>query len=452
MKAISRAANALPCTSRWNVLLTRTNATTSAEVKKRAETQRKEYVVKPLYLDAQATTPMDPRVVDAMLPYMLNTFGNPHSRTHQYGWDADNAVEKAREQVAKLVGADPREIIFTSGATESNNIAVKGVAHFNRQTGKDHVITVQTEHKCVLDSCRYLENEGFKVTYLPVQSNGIISLSDLEKAITKQTALVSVMTVNNEIGVKQPVKEIGELCRSRKVFFHTDAAQAIGKVPVNVNDMKIDLMSISGHKIYGPKGVGALYVRRRPRVRIEAQMSGGGQERGMRSGTLPPPLIVGIGKACEIALEEMDMDRAHIDRLSKRLIDHINAKLPHVIRNGDPVQTYPGETLESCVNLSFAYVEGESLLMALKDVALSSGSACTSASLEPSYVLRAIGAEEDLAHSSIRFGIGRFTTEEEIDYTAEQCIREVQRLREMSPLWEMVQEGIDLKSIQWSQH
>ncbi|VDM41102.1 unnamed protein product [Toxocara canis] len=476
MKAISRAANALPCTSRWNVLLTRTNATTSAEVKKRAETQRKEYVVKPLYLDAQATTPMDPRVVDAMLPYMLNTFGNPHSRTHQYGWDADNAVEKAREQVAKLVGADPREIIFTSGATESNNIAVKGVAHFNRQTGKDHVITVQTEHKCVLDSCRYLENEGFKVTYLPVQSNGIISLSDLEKAITKQTALVSVMTVNNEIGVKQPVKEIGELCRSRKVFFHTDAAQAIGKVPVNVNDMKIDLMSISGHKIYGPKGVGALYVRRRPRVRIEAQMSGGGQERGMRSGTLPPPLIVGIGKAslilpsavqcqfgftsfltqfvqfpiwwaCEIALEEMDMDRAHIDRLSKRLIDHINAKLPHVIRNGDPVQTYPG-----CVNLSFAYVEGESLLMALKDVALSSGSACTSASLEPSYVLRAIGAEEDLAHSSIRFGIGRFTTEEEIDYTADQCIREVQRLREMSPLWEMVQEGIDLKSIQWSQH
>uniref|UniRef100_A0A915B1G2 cysteine desulfurase n=2 Tax=Parascaris univalens TaxID=6257 RepID=A0A915B1G2_PARUN len=444
MRALSRiACSRLPCASRWNTPLSRTKATTSDASEKRKSGN----MIKPLYLDAQATTPMDPRVIDAMLPYMLTAFGNPHSRTHEYGWDAEEAVEKARQQVANLIGADSREIIFTSGATESNNIAVKGVAHFTRQAGKDHVITVQTEHKCVLDSCRYLENEGFKVTYLPVQKNGIISLEELDKAITKQTALVSVMMVNNEIGVKQPVKEIGALCRKKRVFFHTDAAQAIGKISVNVNEMNIDLMSISGHKIYGPKGVGALYVRRRPRVRLEAQMSGGGQERGMRSGTLPTPLVVGIGKACEIAHEEMDMDRAHIDRLSKSLVDQINSKLSHVIKNGEPEQTYPG-----CVNLSFAYVEGESLLMALKSVALSSGSACTSASLEPSYVLRAIGAEEDLAHSSIRFGISRFTTQEEIDYTVERCVKEVQRLREMSPLWEMVQEGVDLKSIQWSQH
>ncbi|VDK47384.1 unnamed protein product [Anisakis simplex] len=406
MKALSRTVNTLFVYGlRRNVRFAHAQAIAANNEMPIMEDSKNTHLM-PLYLDLQATTPMDPRVVDAMLPYMINSFGNPHSRTHEYGWDAEEAVEHARQQVATLVGADPREIIFTSGATESNNIAVKGVAHFNKQAGKDHIITVQTEHKCVLDSCRYLENEGFKVTYLPVQKNGIIDITELEKAITKQTTLVSVMSVNNEIGVKQPVKQIGEICRKKKVFFHTDAAQAVGKIPVNVNDSKIDLMSISGHKIYGPRGVGALYVRRRPRVRLEAQMSGG-----------------------------------------ERLISQLNAKLPHVIRNGDPMETYPG-----CINLSFAYVEGESLLMALKKIALSSGSACTSASLEPSYVLRAIGADEDLAHSSIRFGIGRFTTEQEIDYTVEECVREVKRLREMSPLWEMVQEGIDLKSIQWSQH
>lgn len=335
-------------------------------------------------------------MLDAMLPYLTTNFGNPHSRTHQYGWESEKAVEVAREQVANLIGADPKEIIFTSGATESNNIAVKGVARFYGLK-KKHVITTQTEHKCVLDSCRALEGEGFRVTYLPVQTNGVIDLKDLEQAITPETSLVSVMTVNNEIGVKQPIAEIGELCRSKKVFLHTDAAQAVGKVPINVNSDKIDLMSISGHKIYGPKGIGALYVRRRPRVRIEALQSGGGQERGLRSGTVPTPLCVGMGAACDIASREMAYDHKWMEQLSQLLIDMINKELPQVVRNGDPVQTYPG-----CVNLSFAFVEGESLLMALKDVALSSGSACTSASLEPSYVLRAIGADEDLAHSSIR--------------------------------------------------
>lgn len=332
-----------------------------------------------------------------MLPYLTNYYGNPHSRTHQYGWESEKAVEVAREQIANLIGADPKEIIFTSGATESNNIAVKGVARFYGLK-KKHVITTQTEHKCVLDSCRALEGEGFRVTYLPVQKNGIIDLKELEQAITADTSLVSVMTVNNEIGVMQPIAEIGDLCRSKKVFFHTDAAQAIGKVPINVNDAKIDLMSISGHKIYGPKGIGALFVRRRPRVRIEALQSGGGQERGLRSGTVPTPLCVGIGAACDIASREMAYDHKWMEELSQLLIGMINKELPQVIRNGDPVLTYPG-----CVNLSFAFVEGESLLMALKDVALSSGSACTSASLEPSYVLRAIGADEDLAHSSIRY-------------------------------------------------
>ncbi|XP_066252488.1 cysteine desulfurase, mitochondrial [Euwallacea similis] len=401
---------------------------------------------RPLYLDAQATTSLDPRVLDEMMPYLTSYYGNPHSRTHAYGWESEAAVEKARTHVANLIGADPREIIFTSGATESNNIAVKGVARFYASK-KKHVITTQTEHKCVLDSCRALEAEGFNVTYLPVQTNGIISLEELEKAITPETSLVSIMTVNNEIGVKQPIEDIGKICRSKKVFFHTDAAQAVGKVPLNVQSMNIDLLSISGHKIYGPKGVGAIYVRRRPRVRVDAIQSGGGQERGIRSGTVPTPLAVGLGRACEISLAEMQYDHIRIETLSKRLMDKIFGELTHVIRNGDPVHTYPG-----CINLSFAYVEGESLLMALKDVALSSGSACTSASLEPSYVLRAIGADEDLAHSSIRFGIGRFTTEEEIDYTAKKCIYHVTRLREMSPLWEMVQEGVDLKTIQWSQH
>ncbi|KAK3696205.1 hypothetical protein RRG08_027648 [Elysia crispata] len=401
---------------------------------------------RPLYLDAQSTTPLDPRVLDKMMPFLMSQYGNPHSRTHAYGWESEAAMEHARKQVAAIIGADPREIIFTSGATESNNISVKGTARFYKNK-KNHVITTQTEHKCVLDSCRVLESEGFDVTYLPVKQNGIIDLEELEKSIRPETVLVSVMAVNNEIGVKQPINEIGELCRSKKVFFHTDAAQAVGKVPMDVNQMKIDLMSISGHKIYGPKGVGALYIRRRPRVRVDPLQSGGGQERGMRSGTVPTPLVVGMGAACELAQDEMAYDAERVTVLSKRLIDQIVESCPQVIRNGDPEQTYPG-----CVNLSFAYVEGESLLMALKDVALSSGSACTSASLEPSYVLRAIGADEDLAHSSIRFGIGRFTTEAEIDYTAQKCIEHVKRLRDMSPLWEMVQEGVDLKSIKWTQH
>ncbi|CAL4090665.1 unnamed protein product [Meganyctiphanes norvegica] len=401
---------------------------------------------RPLYLDAQATTTLDPRVLDAMMPYLTHYYGNPHSRTHTYGWESEQAMEKAREQVASLIGADPREIIFTSGATESNNISVKGASRFYKSK-KRHVITTQTEHKCVLDSCRALENEGWDVTYLPVETGGRISLSDLEAAMRPDTALVSVMFVNNEIGVIQPVKEIGDLCRSRKIFFHTDAAQAVGKIPIDVNTLNIDLMSVSGHKVYGPKGVGCLYVRRRPRVRIEALMSGGGQERGMRSGTVPTPLVVGLGAACEIAQQEMAYDHERISRLADRLINSITSRISHIIKNGDPEHCYPG-----CVNLSFAFVEGESLLMALKDIALSSGSACTSASLEPSYVLRAIGAEEDLAHSSIRFGIGRFTTEEEVDYTANKCVEHVTRLRDMSPLWEMVQEGIDIKSIQWSQH
>ncbi|CAD6184142.1 unnamed protein product [Caenorhabditis auriculariae] len=401
----------------------------------------------PIYLDVQATSPMDPRVVDAMLPYMMNEFGNPHSRTHAYGWKAEEAVETARKHVSSLINADHREVIFTSGATESNNMAIKGVAKFQKHSGKNHIITLQTEHKCVLDSCRYLENESFKVTYLPVNKDGIVDLELLERSITPETSLVSVMFVNNEIGVIQPIKEIGKICRSKKVYFHTDAAQAFGKVKIDVNDLNIDLLSISGHKIYGPKGVGALYVRRRPRVRLEAQMSGGGQERGLRSGTGATPLCVGLGEASRIARLEMDMDKAHVERLSRMLVDGINDKLKMIIRNGSATSSYPG-----CVNLSFAYVEGESLLMALKSVALSSGSACTSASLEPSYVLRAIGSEEDLAHSSIRFGIGRFTTEKEVQHTIDLCIRETQRLRELSPLWEMVEEGIDLKTIQWTQH
>lgn len=337
-----------------------------------------------------------------------------------------------------MINADPKEIIFTSGATESNNIAVKGVARFYKEK-KKHVITTQIEHKCVLDSGRALEMEGFKVTYLPVQKNGLIDMEQLEKEIRPDTVLVSVMTVNNEIGVVQPIDEIGKLCRSKKIFFHTDAAQAVGKIPIDVNKSNIDLMSISGHKVYGPKGVGALYVRRKPRVRIEPIQSGGGQERGLRSGTVPTHLAVGLGAAARICQEEMQYDHERISRLSKKLIDKIKSELTHVVINGDPNHRYPG-----CVNISFAYVEGESLLMACKDIALSSGSACTSASLEPSYVLRAIGADDDLAHSSIRFGIGRFTTDEEIEYTANETIKHVKALREMSPLWEMVQEGIGI--------
>jgi len=401
---------------------------------------------KPLYLDAQATTPLDPRVLDAMMPYMTYSYGNPHSRTHMYGWESEEAVETARQHISDLIGANSKEIIFTSGATESNNLAIKGIAHFYGAK-KRHIITTQTEHKCVLDSCRALEGEGFEITYLPVCSTGIISLDELESAIRPDTALVSIMAVNNEIGVKQPIKEIGKLCKSKKVFFHTDAAQAVGKITVDVNDQNIDLMSISGHKLYGPKGIGALFVRRKPRVRLEPLQSGGGQERGLRSGTVPTPIVVGFGEACRIAKQEMEYDHAWMTKLSNLLLEKITKSLPEVIRNGDAVHTYPG-----CLNLSFAFVEGESLLMALKDIALSSGSACTSASLEPSYVLRAIGADEDLAHSSIRFVFGRFTTVDEVLYTAEKCIKHVQRLREMSPLWEMHQEGIDIKSIKWSQH
>jgi cysteine desulfurase len=331
------------------------------------------------YLDLQATTPLDPRVLDAMMPFFVERYGNPHSRTHAYGWEAEQAIENARAQVASLIGADPKEIIFTSGATESNNMAIKGVAKFYKDK-KKHVITTQTEHKCVLDSCRYLESEGFRVTYLPVQTNGLVDLKELEAAITPETALVSVMGVNNEIGVVQPLAEIGKLCRSKKVFFHTDAAQMVGKVPLNVDEMNIDLMSISGHKVYGPKGIGAIYIRRKPRVRLEPLISGGGQERGLRSGTLPHPLIVGLGAACDVAKKEMDSDSQWIKHLSRRLIDGIRAKIPAVILNGDEEQRYLGN-----VNFSFAYVEGESLLMALKNLAVSSGSACTSASLEPSY-------------------------------------------------------------------
>ncbi|KAI1495023.1 cysteine desulfurase [Biscogniauxia mediterranea] len=423
------------------------NATVSpmAEVLKEAtvmdEGQR------PIYLDMQATTPVDPRVLDAMLPFFVGIYGNPHSRTHAYGWESEKAVEAAREHIANLIGADPKEIIFTSGATESNNMSIKGVARFFGRSGKKkHIVTSQTEHKCVLDSCRHLQDEGFEVTYLPVQHNGLIKIEDLEAAIRPDTAIVSIMAVNNEIGVIQPLEEIGKLCRQKKVFFHTDAAQAVGKIPLDVNAMQIDLMSISSHKIYGPKGIGACYVRRRPRVRLEPIISGGGQERGLRSGTLAPPLVVGFGEACRIAKEEMQYDSKRIKALSDRLLKGL-LSLEHTTQNGDPDRFYPG-----CVNVSFAYVEGESLLMALKDIALSSGSACTSASLEPSYVLRALGNSDESAHSSIRFGIGRFTTEQEIDYVLKAVQERVTFLRELSPLWELVQEGIDLNTIEWSQH
>lgn len=417
------------------------------------------------YLDMSATTPMDPRVLDAMAPYMIGSYGNPHSKTHAYGWEAEAAVETARAQVAALIsgepsaddesdapkkrrkrGVDPKEIIFTSGATESNNLSIKGAAHFYKKRGK-HIITTQTEHKCVLDSCRSLEMEGYDVTYLPVQeATGRVDMEELKAAIRDDTILVSVMAVNNEIGTLQPLKEIGELCRSRKIVFHCDAAQMLGKMPIDVDDLKIDLMSMSSHKVYGPKGIGALYVRRRPRIRLEPIFSGGGQERGLRSGTLPHALCVGFGAACELAAKEREFDQEWIEYLSEKLRRGIEDNIPEVVRNGDPEHNYPG-----CLNYSFAYVEGESLLMALKNIAVSSGSACTSASLEPSYVLRALGVDDELAHSSLRFGIGRFTTEEEVDFVLELLGKHVERLREMSPLWEMVQEGIDLKEIQWSQ-
>ena len=401
---------------------------------------------RPLYLDMQGTTPLDRRALDAMMPYLTEQYGNPHSRTHMYGWETEDAVERAREEVAALIGAEAKEIVFTSGATESNNAALKGVAHFYRDK-KNHIITTTTEHKCVLDSCRQLEREGFEVTYLPVKENGLVDMKELEAAIREDTAIVSVMAVNNEIGVIQPLKEIGELCRAKKVFFHTDGAQACGKIPVDVNEMKIDLMSISGHKFYGPKGIGALYVRRRPRVRLEPIINGGGQERGLRSGTLPTPLIVGIGAAARVAKEELHRDAEHVKRLSARLINGIQSRVEYTQINGDRDARYHGN-----VNMSFAYVEGESMLMGLKEIAVSSGSACTSASLEPSYVLRALGVNEEMAHTSIRYGLGRFTTEAEVDRAIEATVKQVEKLREMSPLWEMVQEGIDLKTIEWTQH
>ncbi|MBA4274968.1 MAG: IscS subfamily cysteine desulfurase [Alphaproteobacteria bacterium] len=400
----------------------------------------------PIFLDYQSTSPVDPRVLEKMLPYFTEKFGNPHSRSHAYGWEAEEAGEVAREHVAKLINADAKEIIFTSGATESNNMALKAVGHFYKDK-KNHIITVVTEHKCVLDSARHMEQEGFTVTYLPVKTNGLIDLADLEAAITDKTLLVSVMAINNEIGVIQPLAEIGKLCRSRGVFFHTDAAQAFGKIPLDVEAMNIDLMSISGHKIYAPKGVGALYVRRRPRIRMEALISGGGQERGMRSGTVPTPLVVGLGEAARIALAEMAQDASRIRYLSDKFLHAVLDSVPDVFLNGDREQRWAG-----CINLSFAYIEGESMIMAIKNLAVSSGSACTSASLEPSYVLRSIGVGEELAHTSIRFGIGRFTTEAEIDEAIKIVTGSIERLRAMSPLWEMVQEGIDISKIEWTGH
>ncbi len=401
---------------------------------------------KPIYLDYQATTPVDPRVLEKILPYFTEKFGNPHSRSHAYGWEAEAACDLAREQVAALIGANEKEIVFTSGATESNNIAIKGVARFYKDK-KNHIITPVTEHKCVLDSCRHLEQEGFEVTYLPVQKNGLVDLEALKAAIKPNTLLVSVMAVNNEIGVIQPLAEIGKICREREVFFHTDAAQGFGKILLDVEAMNIDLMSISGHKIYAPKGIGALFVRRRPRIRLEPLFSGGGQERGFRSGTLPTPLVVGLGEAAAIAKAEMGKDAEHVRRLFAKFEREILNGIKDVYLNGDHDSRWMGN-----LNASFAYVEGESMLMALKDLAVSSGSACTSASLEPSYVLRALGLNEEMAHTSIRFGFGRFTTDEEVDFAINLIKNSVGKLRDMSPLWEMVQEGIDISKIEWAGH
>jgi len=399
----------------------------------------------PIYMDYSATTPIDPRVADKMIPFLREQFGNPASRSHMYGWTAEAAIEEARANVAALVGADPREIIWTSGATESNNLAIKGAANFYKTKGR-HIITVKTEHKAVLDTVRELERVGFEATYLEPQDNGLITIAQLEAAIRPDTILVSVMLVNNEIGVIQPIDEIGALCRSKGIIFHCDAAQATGKVHIDLEKTKCDLMTFTAHKTYGPKGVGALYVRRKPRVRLEAQMHGGGHERGLRSGTLPTHQIVGMGEAFRIAKEEMDAELVKVkalrDRLAKGLME-----IEEVYINGDMEHRVPHN-----LNVSFNYVEGESLIMAIKDIAVSSGSACTSASLEPSYVLRALGRSDELAHSSIRFTIGRFTTEEDIDFTIELLKSKVGKLRELSPLWDMFKDGIDLNSIQWAAH
>jgi cysteine desulfurase len=399
----------------------------------------------PIYLDYAATTPVDPRVVDKMVPYLREHFGNPASRSHAYGWEAEKAVEEAREQVAKLVNADPREIIWTSGATESSNLAIKGAAHFYKDKGR-HLVTVKTEHKATLDTMRELEREGYEVTYLDVQDNGLLDLRALEAALRPDTIVVSVMFVNNEIGVIQDIAAIGEMCRSRGIVLHCDAAQATGKVVIDLSRLKVDLMSFSAHKTYGPKGIGALYVRRKPRVRLEAQMHGGGHERGLRSGTLPTHQIVGMGEAFRLAREEMGAECERIRMLRDRLLKGLQ-EIEEVYVNGDLEQRVPHN-----LNMSFNYVEGESLIMAIKDIAVSSGSACTSASLEPSYVLRALGRSDELAHSSIRFSIGRFTTVEEIDFAVDLIRRKVAKLRDLSPLWEMYKEGIDLNTVQWAAH
>lgn len=401
---------------------------------------------KPIYMDYQSTTPMDPRVLETMLPYFCEKFGNPHSRTHAYGWEAENAIETARKQIAELISANPKEIIFTSGATEANNLALKGVMRFYKNQGKNHVITTQIEHKCILDTCRNLQKEGFEVTYLPVNSNGFISLNDLKNAITDRTGLVSIIALHNEIGVIQNLKAIGEICRSKDIFFHTDAAQAFGKIPLNVKEMKIDLLSISGHKIYGPKGIGALYVNKKPRVRLTPLLSGGGQERGMRSGTLPTPLAVGLGKAAELAMIEMKDNLQHVNKLANIFMNAMS-EIPYVQLNGSKTHRYLG-----CLNYSFACIEGESMIGAIKNIAVSSGSACTSASLEGSYVLKALGVDEELAHTSIRFGIGKFSTKQEIEIAIQSIKSAVQRLRNLSPLWDMMIAGIDLKSISWDEH
>ncbi|HNC52317.1 MAG TPA: IscS subfamily cysteine desulfurase [Accumulibacter sp.] len=399
----------------------------------------------PIYLDYSATTPVDPRVAEKMIPYLVGKFGNPASRSHSFGWEAEAAVEEAREEVAKLVNADPKEIVWTSGATESNNLALKGAAQFYAGKGK-HLVTVRTEHKAVLDTCRELERQGFEVTYLEVMDNGLLDLDVFRASLRPDTIVVSVMLVNNEIGVIQPIGEIGEICRSRGIIFHVDAAQATGKVAIDLGALKVDLMSFSAHKTYGPKGIGALYIRRKPRVRLNAQMHGGGHERGFRSGTLATHQIVGMGEAFRLARLEMGAENERIRMLRDRLLKGL-ADIEHVYVNGDMEHRVPHN-----LNISFAYVEGESLLMAIKDLAVSSGSACTSASLEPSYVLRALGRDDELAHSSIRFTLGRFTTEEDIEYAIKLLHEKIGRLRELSPLWEMVQEGIDLSTVQWAAH
>ena len=402
----------------------------------------------PIFLDNHSTTPMDPRVLEAMLPYFIEKFGNAASRNHAFGWEAEEAVERARKQIGRLIRADAKEIVFTSGATESDNLALKGVLEMYKEKG-NHIITSATEHRAVLDTTKSLEAKGLTtVTYLPVDKQGMVNPQDVRNAITDKTILISVMLANNEIGTVNPVQEIGKIAKEKGVLFHCDATQGVGKIPVDVQAMGIDLMSFSAHKIYGPKGVGALYVRKKnPRVRIAAQIDGGGHERGMRSGTLPVPLIVGFGKACEICEQEMAAESAHLSKMRDRLQAGIMAALEESYLNGHPTHRLPGN-----LNISFAYVEGESLLMGMKEIALSSGSACTSATLEPSYVLRALGVGTELAHSSIRFGLGRFNTEEEIDYTIKKVIEIVTKLREMSPLYEMAKEGVDLKSVQWAAH